>query len=97
MKSASVKLSAIKIKDGNVTIPSNNVDLLNLLIKNKQPSISSPFGDINIDDIGVAADGSVIFKNAILKEKIQEAKKKTPSAELNIGSCKETITVNGAC
>ena len=94
MNSTSLKFSKFQIEDGSASVPPNSVDLLNFLIKNKQPTVSSPFGPIDVDDIGVGPDGSVIFKNVTFAEKVKQAKAQTPSAEINIGQCME---VNAVC
>jgi hypothetical protein len=94
MNSTALKFSNFQIENGRASVPPNSVDLLSFLIKNKQPTISTPFGPIDVDDIGVEPNGSILFKNPIFVDKVKHAKALSPNAFINIGSC---VEVNGAC
>lgn len=63
-----------------------STELLNFLIQNKEDSIPSDIGAIDIKDISLDENGRIVFSNT--KTELLEKLKKNPDVlALNIGSC----------
>lgn len=93
MDNIQIPLEQISIDtDSNEAKLDESTELLNFLIQNKEDSIPSDIGAIDIKDISLDENGRIVFSNT--KTELLEKLKKNPDIlALNIGYCKSNNIV----